>query len=121
VVAFAGETGTVGTVVLLAAGMVLLTLGELYQVAGGVSVSYDLAPRDRQGEYLAVFSLGTAAMYMVGPALVTIGVVERGMFAWLGLAAVFLVAGFFVRPAVEAAAAQIGQAHPRVEETEHAG
>ncbi len=121
VVAFSGETGPVLTVVLLAAGMVLLTLGELYQVAGGVSVSYDLAPRERQGEYLAVFSLGTAAMYTVGPALVTIGVVERGVAAWLGLAAVFLVAGFFVRPAVEAAAAQIEQAHPKVEEHEHAG
>jgi MFS family permease len=121
VVAFASETGTAATVVLLVAGMVLLTFGELFQVAGGVSVSYDLAPRDRQGEYLAVFSLGTAAMYMVGPLLVTIGVVERGTFAWLGLAAVFLVAGFFIRPAVEAAAAQIEKAHGRVEEPEHAG
>lgn len=121
VVAFAGETGTVLTVVLLAAGMVLLTFGELFQVAGGVSVSYDLAPRERQGEYLAVFSLGTAAMYMVGPALVTIGVVERGLVAWLVLAGVFLAAGFFVRPAVEAAAAQIEQAHGRVEEPEHVG
>ncbi len=121
VVAFAGETGTVLTVVLLAAGMVLLTFGELFQVAGGVSVSYDLAPRDRQGEYLAVFSLGTAAMYMVGPVLVTIGIVERGPVGWLALAAVFLAAGFFVRPAVEAAAAQIERAHPRVEEAEHVG
>jgi len=114
VVAFAGEVGTFWTIVLLTAGMVLLTFGELFQVAGGLSVSYDLAPRERQGEYLAVFSLGTAAMYMVGPALVTIGVVERGPFAWLGLAAVFLVAGFFVRPAVEAAAAQIEKTHPTV-------
>ena len=121
VVAFAGETGTVLTVVLLTAGMVLLTFGELFQVAGGVGVSYDLAPRERQGEYLAVFSLGTAAMYMVGPALVTIGVVERGLVAWLALAVAFLAAGFFVRPAVEAAAAQIEQTHPRVEEPEHAG
>jgi len=121
VVAFTGQVGTVGAVVLLVAGMVLLTFGELFQVAGGISVSYDLAPRERQGEYLAVFSLGTAATYMVGPALVTIGVVERGMFAWLGLAAVFLVAGFVVRPAVEAAATQIEKAHPKVEEHEHAG
>jgi len=101
--------------------MVLLTFGELFQVAGGISVSYDLAPRERQGEYLAVFWLGTAATYMVGPALVTIGVVEQGLYAWLGLAAVFLVAGFFVRPAVEAAATQIEKAHPKVEEHEHAG
>ncbi|GAB1510481.1 MFS transporter [Actinophytocola sp. KF-1] len=122
VVAFAGETPTAVTVVLLVAGMVLLTFGELFQVAGGISVSYDLAPRDRQGEYLAVFSLGTAAMYTVGPALVTIGVVERGAFAWLGLAAVFVVAGLFIRPAVEAAAAQIEKTHPKaVEEPEHAG
>jgi MFS family permease len=116
VVAFAGQLDAAGATVLLVAGMVLLTFGELFQVAGGLSVSYDLAPRERQGEYLAVFWLGVAAMYMVGPVLITVGVVEHGPVAWLVLAAVFVVAGFFVRPAVAAASVQMKKLHPETEE-----
>lgn len=120
VVAFADRFDPVGATILLIAGMVLLTFGELLQVAGGLSVSYDLAPRERQGEYLAVFWLGVAAMYMVGPVLITVGVVEQGSLGWLGLAAVLLVAGVLLRPAVEAASAQIKKAHA-VSETDEKG
>jgi len=107
VLAFAGRLDAVGASVLLVAGIVLLSFGEIYQSAGGWSLSYELAPRERQGEYLAVFSLGMAAMYTVGPALVTIGVVEQGLPGWLALAAVFLVAGWVVRPVALAAKAQV--------------
>lgn len=107
VLAFAGRLDAFGASLLLIAGIVLLTFGELFQSAGGWSVSYQLAPRERQGEYLAVFSLGVGAMYTVGPALVTIGMVEQGIPGWLGLAACFLAAGFLVRPAVLAANAQV--------------
>lgn len=107
VLAFAGRLDPAGASVLLVAGIVLLSLGEIYQSAGGWSLSYELAPRERQGEYLAVFSLGMAAMYTVGPALVTIGVVERGVPGWLVLAAVFLAAGWVIRPAALAAQAQV--------------
>ncbi|HEV8559060.1 MAG TPA: MFS transporter [Actinophytocola sp.] len=107
VLAFAGRLDAVGASVLLVAGIVLLSFGEIYQSAGGWSLSYELAPRERQGEYLAVFSLGMAAMYTVGPALVTIGVVEQGLPGWLVLAAVFLAAGWVVRPVALAAKAQV--------------
>lgn len=115
VIAFADRLDATGATILLTAGMVLLTVGELLQVAGGLGVSYDLAPRERQGEYLAVFWLGVAAMYMVGPVLITVGVVEQGSFGWLGLAALLLVAGLLVRPAAEAASAQIKRSHPPAE------
>lgn len=107
VVAFADRFDATGATILLTVGMVLLTIGELLQVAGGLGVSYDLAPRERQGEYLAVFWLGVAAMYMVGPVLITVGVVEQGTPGWLGLAALLLAAGAFVGPAAAAASAQI--------------
>ncbi|MGH3759430.1 MFS transporter [Actinophytocola sp.] len=122
VIAFADRLDTVGATVLLVGGMVLLTLGEVLQVAGGIGVSYDLAPRERQGEYLAVFWLGVAAMYMVGPVLITVGVVEQGSFGWLGLAVLMLLAGALLRPAVEAASAQITKAHAvAVEEKDEKG
>jgi MFS family permease len=107
VLAFAGQLNAFGASVLLFAGIVLLSFGELLQSAGGWSLSYQLAPRDRQGEYLAVFNLGVAAMYTVGPALVTIGIVDRGLPGWFGLAGCFLVAGLLVRPAVAAASTQV--------------
>jgi|1185.fasta_scaffold18658_2 MFS family permease len=110
-IAFADRLDAVGATLLLAVGMVALTFGEVLQVAGGIGVSYDLAPRERQGEYLAVFWLGVAAMYMVGPALITVGVVANGSAGWLGFAALLLVAGVLVRPAAEAASAQIRRAN----------
>lgn len=107
VVAFAGRFDAFGASVLLVAGVVLLTFGEILQVTGGWSLSYALAPRARQGEYLAVFNLGVAAMYLVGPALITVGIIGRGVPGWLLLAAAFLAAAAFVRPAVLAAKAQV--------------
>ncbi|MFL6145679.1 MAG: MFS transporter [Labedaea sp.] len=107
VLAFAGRLDPFGATAALIAGVVLLSFGELYQSAGGWSLSYALAPRERQGEYLAVFNLGMAGMYMVGPVLITIGVVDQGWPGWLGLAAVFLLAGAAVRPVAHAAKAQV--------------
>jgi hypothetical protein len=116
VLAFAGQLGAFGASVLLFVGIVLLSFGELLQSAGGWSLSYELAPRDQQGEYLAVFNLGVAAMYTVGPALVAIGIVDRGLPGWFGLAACFLVAGWLVRPAVAAAHAQVNAGRPATDD-----
>lgn len=112
VLAVAGLLDTVGAVIALVVATVLLTFGELWHSAGRTSVSYDLAPRDRQGEYFSVFWLGIAATHMVGPVLITIGIIERGPVAWLVLGGVFLVVGLLIRPAVAAAAAQLAKEHP---------
>ncbi len=106
--ALSGLLDPVGAVVAVVAATVLLTVGELWHFAGRLSVSYALAPRDRQGEYLSVFWLGSAAALMVGPLLITAGVVERGPFGWLALACVFVATGLLIRPAVDAAARQLG-------------
>jgi hypothetical protein len=44
---------------------------------------------------------------MVGPALITTGVVEQGVIGWLVLAGVFTAVGLLIGPAVAAAARQI--------------
>ncbi len=119
VLALSGSLGPFWTVVAVVAATVLLTVGELWHFAGRTSVSYGLAPRDRQGEYLSVFWLGSAAGLMVGPLLITVGVVGLGAAGWLALAAVFLATGFLVGPAVAAAARQLAAEHPKVtDETE---
>lgn len=112
VLALSGLLNPVGAVVAVVVATVLLTFGELWHFAGRLSVSYALAPRERQGEYLSVFWLGSAAALMVGPALITVGVVERGPVGWLGLAAVFTAVGLVIGPAVAAAARQLAKEHP---------
>ena len=112
VLALSGLLNPVGAVIAVVAATVLLTFGELWHFAGRLSVSYALAPRDRQGEYLSVFWLGSAAALMVGPVLITAGIIERGPFGWLALAGVFLATGVLIRPAVEAAAKQLETEHP---------
>ncbi|OLF19196.1 MFS transporter [Actinophytocola xanthii] len=112
VLSLSGALDPLGAVVAVVAATVLLTVGELWHFAGRLSVSYALAPRDRQGEYLSVFWLGSAAALMAGPVLVTVGVVDRGAPGWLALAAVFLATGLLVGPAVAAAARQLAAGHP---------
>jgi hypothetical protein len=101
----------VGAVVAVLVATVVLTFGELWHFAGRLSVSYALAPRDRQGEYLSVFWLGSAAALMAGPALITVGVVDQGPAGWLALAGVFLAVGLLIGPAVAAAARQLADEH----------
>lgn len=113
VLAVSGTLGTVGAVAAVIVATVVLTVGELWHFAGRLSVSYGLAPRDRQGEYLSVFWLGSAAALMVGPLLITAGVVEIGPAGWLGLAAVFAATGLLIGPAVAAAARQLEAERPQ--------
>lgn len=74
-------------VVVLGAGSVLLTLGEVLQQAGGWSLSYELAPEDRQGEYLGAFAMGTRIYDSLGPVLVASLILGLGQLGWalLGL------------------------------------
>ena len=73
--------------IVLGAGAVLLTLGEVLQQAGGWSLSYGLAPEDRQGEYLGAFAMGTRIYDSLGPILVTSLILGLGQLGWalLGL------------------------------------
>jgi hypothetical protein len=88
---------------LLVLGLVLLTAGELWQSAGGWGLSFALAPMTSRTEYLAGFGLGNSAQFVLGPALVTIGVIENGAVGWLALAGCFLVATALVGPLVRRA------------------
>jgi hypothetical protein len=79
-------------IIVLGAGSVLLTLGEVLQQAGGWSLSYGLAPEDRQGEYLGAFAMGTRIYDSLGPILVASLILGLGQLGWalLGL----MYAGF---------------------------
>lgn len=93
-----GSLGEVSAIVVLVAGMVLLTAGELWVSAGGWSVRYGLAAPHAQGQYGAVFSLGDSAMDMVGPALVVVLTDKLGLGGWAILAGVFALLFVAVKP-----------------------
>ncbi|MFB7949445.1 MFS transporter [Kitasatospora phosalacinea] len=102
--ALAGSDLPVAAVVaVLLLGLVLLTAGELYQSAGGWGLSYALAPDHSRAEYLATFNLGTSTQFVLGPTIVTVGVIGGGTAGWAVLGVVFLLAGALVGPLARAA------------------
>ncbi|MFC8722650.1 MFS transporter [Kitasatospora sp. NPDC057198] len=118
--ALAGADLPVAAVVAaLLLGLVLLTAGELYQSAGGWGLSYALAPDRSRAEYLATFNLGTSAQFVLGPTIVTVGVIGGGTAGWGVLAAVFLLAGALVGPLARSAEQrpELRTGDPQPEET----
>jgi hypothetical protein len=101
--AAAGPLPAVPAAAVLVGAVVALTAAELLQSAGGWGLSYALAPVDNRVEYLATFGLGMSAQSVLGPSLVTVGVISHGGWGWLGLAIVFLIAQRLCRPLAESA------------------
>jgi MFS family permease len=73
--------------------IVVLTLGEVMNNAGGWLLSLSLAPPSRRGRYLAVFNLGLAAERVAGPILVTNVLLRWSDVGWAASAGVFVFAG----------------------------
>ncbi|MEV4560298.1 MFS transporter [Kitasatospora sp. NPDC049285] len=78
----------------VAGGVGLQALGEVYSQAGAWALSYDLAREDAHGAYQGVFNTGMSGALMLGPVLITSGVIAHGLPGWALLAAVFAAAGW---------------------------
>jgi MFS-type transporter involved in bile tolerance (Atg22 family) len=89
--------------VLLAA--VALTLGELWQSAGGWGVSFELSPPGRRNYYLSLYNLGASGVAVLGPGLLTVAVIGKGPAGWAVLGIVFLLAGVVIAAVARHAAA----------------
>lgn len=76
----------------LVVAVCLLTLGEIWQAAGQWGGAYAVAPEQQRGSYLAVYSVGVNVQRVAGPPLVA-AVLVAGSAGWLGLGAVFVLAG----------------------------
>ncbi|MFJ4713938.1 MFS transporter [Streptomyces sp. NPDC088785] len=100
--AFAVTAGLspLGALALLVVGAVVQVLAEALSAAGGWTVGYGLADARAQGVYQGVFNSGQAAAAMAAPALVTVTAIRHGAAGWIVLAALFVVAGLGVGPAV---------------------
>jgi predicted MFS family arabinose efflux permease len=101
-------------VALLFLAVLALTVGELYQSAGGWGLSYDLADAEERSAYLSVFWLGTAVGRVIAPGLLA-SVLALGVCGWGGMAVAFIAAGVVV-PGVARWAMKSGNSECRVVE-----
>lgn len=85
--------------ILLAAGVCLHTLGELWHMAAGFALSFGLAPSHAQGQYEGFFGIGAGIGSAAAPALLLVVVLGHGRSGLLGLGAYFALAGLLM-PAV---------------------
>jgi MFS family permease len=99
-------------VALFAAGMVCMTLAEIWQSAAGWTLSYAFAPAAQRVRYLAAFSLsGLVAQEVVGPGVLGGLMLGAGRIGWLVLAVVFVATVPLVGPVVGG----LARAHPGAE------
>jgi MFS family permease len=94
--AAAAHTGAVGASLVMAVAAATLTLGEIWQMAGGWRLAFALAPPHRRASYVAVYEIGPSAATAAGPILLTWAVLRNGTAGWLGLAALFALAAVAV-------------------------
>ena len=78
---------------ILAVGMVVHSLGELYVAAGSWSIGFELAVEKHMGQYQGVYSLGWGLGGTFGPLIITSCVLGLAQYGWWVLGGVFLVSG----------------------------
>jgi hypothetical protein len=88
---------------LLAAGVIALTAGELWTSVAAWSLSFELADSRVPGQYQGAFSLGMSIEAIAGPLLATGLVLGFGIPGWLAAGALFAVLGTAVAAATRRA------------------
>ncbi|MGV9804399.1 MFS transporter [Micromonospora chersina] len=84
---------TVAAVVLLLVATAVWTFGDLWHGAAGAGLAYDLAPPEAIGAYQGADGLLAGLARAVGPALLTLLVLDGGVPGWLALGALFAGVG----------------------------
>ena len=100
VLALAHGLPTAAAALVLAAGIGLQALGEVFSQAGGWALSYELAAEGHHGAYQGVFNTGQSAAMMLGPAVIAWLLVGHGLLGWALLGALFAASGLAMAPTV---------------------
>jgi MFS family permease len=101
--AIAATVPATSAIVLLIAGAVVLTVGELWTSAAAWSLSFELADSRAPGQYQGAFALGMSVDSVAGPLLATGLVLGLGIVGWFAAGAVFLFLGTAVARATQRA------------------
>ncbi|WP_290062828.1 MFS transporter [Amycolatopsis solani] len=98
IAAMAGAPTWLALVFLLAA-VVVHTVGELWQAAGGFELSFTLAPPHAVGQYQGLFGMGLGLGVTLGPAVLIALCITWGTPGWFVIGGIFAATGLAV-PAV---------------------
>ncbi|WP_406633364.1 hypothetical protein [Amycolatopsis sp. WGS_07] len=82
--------------VLLGAAVVVHTVGEIWQAAGGFELSFALAPEHAVGQYQGLFGMGMGLGTMAGSGLLIALCLGWGVPGWWAAGAMFALAGLAV-------------------------
>jgi MFS family permease len=80
-------------VILLAAGVAVHTIGELWHAAGSLELRVRLAPAHAQGQYSGVFGFGRGLGNVVAPTVLGLLCITWGAAGWLVMGGVFVAIG----------------------------
>lgn len=105
VYAFAGGMSTWMALAMVLCGAIVQTYAEVFFSAGSMALCYDLADPQAPGTYQGVFQGGFAAALLVAPLIVSSTALRFGLPGWIGLGAIFLMAGSLMPIAVRVATA----------------
>lgn len=83
------------TIALLLVAATVYTLGDLWHAVSGTGLAYDLAIPEFVGEYQGAAALLNGLAGAVGPALLTLLILDGGRLGWVALALLFAVTGLF--------------------------
>ncbi|WP_199191541.1 hypothetical protein [Amycolatopsis sp. CA-126428] len=83
----------------LLAAVVVPTIGELWQAAGGFELSFTLAPPHAVGQYQGLFGMGLGLGVTLGPAVLNALCITWGTPGWFVIGGIFAATGLAV-PAV---------------------
>ena len=92
--------GAAAAVLILAAAVVVHTVGELWQAGAAFGLSFELAPAHAQGQYQGLFGMGMGIAQTVGPAMLTLLTITWGPPGWLVVAGFFLFVSRALPPAI---------------------
>ncbi|MEU0077824.1 MFS transporter [Micromonospora tulbaghiae] len=88
------------TVAVLVAAATLLILAELIESAGAWGLTATLPPAAQRGAYVGAFGLGSQLQFLIAPAGLTALGVSTGGWGWYPAAALFVLVGLVIVPAV---------------------
>lgn len=112
VLAPSGHVPTLVAGALLIAAFLLLSYGEILQSAGAWGMSYALAPKAAQAEYLGAFAMSSAGQTVLAPAIGALLVLRNGAMGWLILGASIVFAAWALGPAARRAHMSITRRFP---------
>lgn len=111
IAAAAGMPGWLASL-LIVAGVVVHTIGELWHAAASFELSFGLAPAQAQGQYSGLHATGTGLAGSLAPSVLALFCITWNIPGWLALGGVFVLAGlampYAVRWAEQSRAAAAG-------------